>query len=183
MLWVGPGTYRIDRHLTVDRVTITGAGSWYSVLHGNGVGLYGRKASTDVHLAHFAILGEVRERNDRAKLAAIGGTLGGGSTIDDLWLQHHKSGVWLDGPSSGVTIRDAADFDNTADGINLRRGVRQARIENAFVRNSGDDGIAFWSILPQTPMTQSITTPSSRRSSPTASRFTAAETFACRIIW
>jgi len=144
-LWIGPGTYRIDRHLTVDRVTIAGAGPWYSVLHGNGIGLYGRKGSTGVHLAHFAILGEVRERNDHVRLAAIGGTLGGGSVIEDLWLQHHKSGVWLDGPSSGVTIRNLRILDNTADGINLRGGVRQARIENVFVRNSGDDGIALWS--------------------------------------
>jgi len=147
-LWIGPGTYRFDRHLTVDRVTITGAGPWYSVLRGDGVGLYGRKApfgSTKVHLSHFAVIGDVRERNDRAKLAAVGGTLGGGSTIEDLWLQHHKSGVWLDGPLSGVTIRSLRIVDNSADGINLRRGVRGARVENVFVRNSGDDGIALWS--------------------------------------
>jgi hypothetical protein len=147
-LWIGPGTYRIDRHLSVDQVTITGAGPWYSVLRGDGVGLYGRKApfaSTKVHLSHFAIIGDVRERNDHAKLAAVGGTLGGGSTIEDLWLQHHKSGVWLDGPLSGITIRSLRIVDNTADGINLRRGASDARIENVFVRNSGDDGIALWS--------------------------------------
>jgi len=147
-VWIDPGTYRIDRHLTVDRVTILGAGPWYSVLCGSGVGLYGRKAphgSTAVHLADFAIVGDVRERNDRAKLAAVGGALGGGSVIQRLWLQHNKSGVWLDGPLSGVTIRDLRILDNTADGINLRRGVRTARIENVFVRNSGDDGIALWS--------------------------------------
>src|SRR3569833_227185 len=141
VLWIGPGTYRIDRHLTVDRVTITGAGPWYSVLRGNGVGLYGHKTprgAIAVHLAHFAIFGEVRERNDHAKLAAIGGALGGGSMIEDLWLQHHKSGVWLDGPSTGVTMRNLRILDNSADGINLRRGIRAARIENVFVRNSGD---------------------------------------------
>ena len=147
-LWIGPGTYRIDRHLTVDRITILGAGSWYSILRGRGVGLYGRNAPhgpTAVHLSDFAIIGEVRERNDRAKLAAIGGALGGGAVIQRLWLQHNKSGVWLDGPLSGVSIRDLRIVDNTADGINLRRGVRGARIENVFVRNSGDDGIALWS--------------------------------------
>jgi len=147
-LWIGPGAYRIDRHLMVDGVTIVGAGPWYSILRGDGIGLYARAAphgSRAVHLAHFAIVGEVRERDDGAKLAAIGGTLGGSSTIEDLWLQHHKSGVWLDGPSSGVTIRNLRILDNSADGINLRRGVRNARIENVFVRNSGDDGIALWS--------------------------------------
>jgi Pectate lyase superfamily protein len=148
-LWIGPGTYRVDRHLTVDNVTITGAGPWYSVLRGNGVGLYygrtRRGGSSAVHLSHFAIIGEVRERDDRLKLAGVGGTLGGGSTIEDLWLQHHKSGVWLDGPLHGVSIEGLRILDNAADGINLRRGVRDAVIDNVFVRNSGDDGIALWS--------------------------------------
>ncbi|MBV9527445.1 glycosyl hydrolase family 28-related protein [Sphingomonas sp.] len=144
-VWIGPGTYHVDRHLMVDRVAINGAGPWYSILSGDGVGLYGSAHASAVHLAHFAIIGDVRERNDRTKLAAVGGTLGGGSTIDDLWLQHHKSGVWLDGPLDRVTIRNMRILDNTADGINLRRGVRDARIENVFVRNSGDDGIALWS--------------------------------------
>ncbi|MGZ2410878.1 alpha-1,3-glucanase-like protein [Sphingomonas sp. F9_3S_D5_B_2] len=147
-LWIPPGTYRLDRHVTVDQVTITGAGPWYSVLRGNGVGLYGRSAhggSTNVHLSDFAIIGEVGERNDRVKLAAVGGRLGGGSTIQDLWLQHHKSGVWLDGPSDRVTISGLRIVDNSADGINLRRGIRRARIEDVFIRNSGDDGIALWS--------------------------------------
>lgn len=147
-LWIGPGSYRVDRHLTVDRVTITGAGPWYSILRGTGVGLYGRSApggSSAVHLAHFAIVGEVDARNDQVKLAAIGGALGGGSSIDDLWLQHHKSGVWLDGPLHGIRISRLRILDTTADGINLRRGVGDARIENVFVRNSGDDGIASWS--------------------------------------
>lgn len=144
-LWLGPGTYRVDGHLAVDRVTIVGAGPWYSILSGDGVGLYGGSRASGVHLAHFAIIGEVRERNDKVKLAAIGGTMGGASTIEDLWLQHHKSGVWLDGPLRGVTIRRLRILDNSADGINLRRGVRDARVENLFVRNSGDDGIALWS--------------------------------------
>jgi hypothetical protein len=144
-VWIGPGTYRIDGHLALDGVTIAGAGPWYSILRGQGVGLYGSRGASGVHLSHFAIIGDVRERNDKAKLAGIGGTFGGGSTLDDLWLQHLKSGVWLDGPSSGVTIRNLRILDTTADGINLRRGVRNASIQNVFVRNSGDDGIALWS--------------------------------------
>jgi len=116
------------------------------VLRGDGVGLYGRaRGSTGVHLSHFAMVGEVGERNDKLKLAGVGGTLGGGSTVDDLWLQHHKSGIWLDGPLIGVTLRRLRILDNAADGINLDGGVRDARIENVFVRNSGDDGIALWS--------------------------------------
>lgn len=144
-LWVGSGNFQVSRHLFLDRVTMTGAGPWYSVLRGRGVGLYGRVGSSHVHLAHFAVIGDVTERNDHVKLAGVGGSLGGGSTIDDLWLQHHKSGVWLDGPLQGVSLTRLRILDNSADGINLRRGVTHARIENVFGRNSGDDGIALWS--------------------------------------
>src|SRR5262249_52023660 len=42
VLWIPPGTYTVTRHIVVDKVTIRGAGPWYSVLHGNGVGVYGR---------------------------------------------------------------------------------------------------------------------------------------------
>lgn len=84
-------------------------------------------------------------RVDRAQLAGIGGALGGGSELRNLWLQHHKVGVWLDGPLQGVAIRGLRILDNTADGLNLRRGVSDAVVEGNFVRNSGDDGLAAWS--------------------------------------
>jgi hypothetical protein len=37
-LWVPPGHYRLDGHVQVDHVEIAGAGPWYSVLQGDGVG-------------------------------------------------------------------------------------------------------------------------------------------------
>src|SRR3569833_1794127 len=42
VLWIGPKIYRIKQHKTKNHVTIVGAGPWYSVLRGDGVGLYGR---------------------------------------------------------------------------------------------------------------------------------------------
>ena len=147
-VWMPPGVFKADRHIMVDRVTIAGAGAWHSTLRGNGVGLYGRRApsgSRSVVLRDFAIIGEVRERVDKAQLAGIGGSIGGGSIIEDLWIQHHKVGVWLDGPLDGVTIRRNRIVDHTADGLNLRGGVTNALVEHNFVRNSGDDGLAMWS--------------------------------------
>ncbi|MGE5562828.1 MAG: hypothetical protein ACM3ZV_05890 [Bacillota bacterium] len=146
-VWIGPGTFRIDTHVTVDRVTIAGAGPWHSILFGRGAGLYGRSSphgSTHVHLSGFAILGDVRDRVDRADLAGIGGSMSR-STVRNLWLQHHKTGIWLEGPASGLVIEDVRIVDNSADGINLAGGVTDARLTNLFVRNSGDDGIALWS--------------------------------------
>ena len=147
-VWIPPGTFKVDRHLLVDRVTIAGAGQWYSILRGNGLGIYGGKAprgSKGVALRDFALIGEVQERVDKAALAGIGGTIGGGSVIEDLWIQHHKVGVWLDGPLDGLTLRRLRIIDNAADGLNFRRGVSNALIEHSFVRNSGDDGLAMWS--------------------------------------
>lgn len=147
-LWIPPGMFRVDGHLTVDRVRIEGAGTWHSVVRGRGVGFYGRSAprpSTAVTLAHFAILGEVTERVDDAQLNAIGGATGGGSVIRDLWIQHHKVGLWFDGPMRGIRISRLRILDCAADGLNFRRGVSDAVVEDSFIRNSGDDGLAAWS--------------------------------------
>ena len=147
-VWIPPGTFRLDRHIIVDRVTLRGAGPWHSVIRGNGAGLYGRKAprgSRAVVLQDFALIGEVTERVDKAKLAGIGGAMGGGSRISNLWIQHHKVGLWFDGPMDGIVISDLRIVDNSADGLNFRRGVSNAIVENSLIRNSGDDGLAMWS--------------------------------------
>ena len=147
-VWLPPGRFRIDGHVEVDRVTILGAGPWHSLLRGHGIGLYGRKAprgSRAVTLKDFALVGEVTERDDKAALAGIGGAIGGGSRIESLWIQHHKVGLWFDGPMDGITLRGLRIVDNAADGLNFRRGVSHAIVENSLVRNSGDDGLAMWS--------------------------------------
>jgi hypothetical protein len=146
-LWIPSGHFRLDGHVQVDRVEIAGAGAWYSVLHGQGVGLYGHDAprpSRAVNIHDLAIIGEVKERDDHQPLAGIGGALGGGSRIHHVFIQHVKVGLWLDGPFDGLVVRRIRVLDTTADGINLHRGVSNATIEESFFRNTGDDGIASW---------------------------------------
>jgi hypothetical protein len=146
-VWIPPGTFTINRHVIVNNITVRGAGPWYSVLHGTGVGVYGQDApngSTNVHLSDFAIIGEVRERNDGAQVNAIGGALGGGSVVQNLWLQHTKVGLWLDGPFDGLTVTGNRILDQTADGLNLHKGITNTTVSNNFVRNTGDDGLAMW---------------------------------------
>ena len=141
------GQYRIDGHLIVDRVTLLGAGHWHSVLRGKGVGLYGASApqgSRDVVIRDLAIIGEVVDRKDNEQLAGIGGALSN-SVVADVWLQHEKVGMWLDGPMDGLTISRARIVDQTADGINFHRGVTRSIVEDSFIRNTGDDGLAMWS--------------------------------------
>jgi hypothetical protein len=146
-VWIPPGTFTITGHLSVDDVTLAGAGPWYSVLRGEGVGIYGNPApdpSTRVRLANFAIFGEVRDRDDSAQVNGIGGALFD-SSISNLWIQHTKVGMWLDGPFDGLTISGCRIQDTTADGINLHQAVSHTVVENTLVRNTGDDGLAIWS--------------------------------------
>ncbi len=147
-VWLPAGTFTVTRHLMVDKVTMRGAGQWYSMLHGDGVGVYGNYvadgASSDVHLADFAILGEIMNRDDSAQVNGIGGALND-STVNDIWIQHTKVGLWLDGPFDNLQISRVRILDQTADGLNFHDGVTNSSITDSYIRNTGDDGLAMWS--------------------------------------
>jgi hypothetical protein len=162
-VYLPPGTYQVNRHIVVDDVTIEGAGSWYTIVKGHeveldtpapdgsvhtGVGFYGKDAadggSHDVHLAGFAIEGDVRERIDTDQVNAIGGALSD-STVDGLYLHHTKVGLWFDGPMKNTRITNNVIADQIADGLNFHTGVTDSLVRNNFVRNTGDDGLAMWS--------------------------------------
>ena len=146
-VWIPPGHFRLDGHLVVDRVELAGAGPWYSILEGVGVGLYGHEAprpSQAVDIHDLSIIGDVQERDDRKALAGIGGALGGGSRIQNVFIQHVKVGLWLDGPFDGLRVSRVRVLDTTADGLNLHRGISHVIVEDSFFRNTGDDGIASW---------------------------------------
>ncbi|MCU1469971.1 MAG: mycodextranase [Glaciihabitans sp.] len=162
-VYVPPGTYQVDRHIIVDNVTIEGAGSWYTIITGHqvtlsspaadgslhtGVGFYGKDASvggsTNVHLSGFAIVGDVRDRVDTDQVNGIGGALNN-STIDGLYIDHTKAGIWIDGPVDNLKITNNIIVNQTADGINFHTGVTNSLISNNFIRNTGDDAIALWS--------------------------------------
>lgn len=162
-VYVPPGVFQVNRHIIVDDVTIIGAGSWYTVIRGKevalatpapdgsvhtGVGFYGKDASVggshNVHLSGFTIRGDVRERIDTDQVNGIGGALSD-STVDGLYIQHTKVGIWLDGPMDDVAISNSIIVDQIADGVNFHTGVTGSSVRNTFVRNTGDDGLAMWS--------------------------------------
>ncbi|MFF0865679.1 glycosyl hydrolase family 28-related protein [Nonomuraea sp. NPDC003560] len=162
-VYVPPGTYQVNRHIIVDDVTITGAGSWYTIIKGRevtldapapdgsvhtGVGFYGKDAadggSRNVHLSGFAIEGDVRERVDTDQVNGVGGAMSD-STIEGLHIHHTKVGLWFDGPMSGTRVTGNVIADQIADGLNLHTGVTGTVVSDNFVRNSGDDGLAMWS--------------------------------------
>ncbi|MCK2220133.1 right-handed parallel beta-helix repeat-containing protein [Actinomadura sp. ATCC 31491] len=147
-VYVPPGTYQVNRHVIVDGVTITGAGNWYTIVKGRGVGFYGRDAadggSRDVRLSGFAIEGDVRERVDDDQVNGIGGAMSD-STIEGLHLRHTKAGMWFDGPITNLRITGNMIVDQIADAVNFHTGVTNSVVAGNFVRNTGDDGLAMWS--------------------------------------
>jgi F5/8 type C domain/Pectate lyase superfamily protein/Abnormal spindle-like microcephaly-assoc'd, ASPM-SPD-2-Hydin len=145
-VWIPPGTYNIPGHISVNNVTIAGAGMWYSTITGTAPGFYGNSApnpSTNVHLENFAIFGNVQERCDSCQVNGIGGAMSD-STVSNIWIEHMKVGAWMDGPMDSLTFSGMRIRDTTADGINLHGGVTNSTITNSDIRNTGDDGIALW---------------------------------------
>ncbi|MDX6253784.1 MAG: hypothetical protein QOJ11_118 [Frankiales bacterium] len=163
-VYIPEGEFQLNRHVVLpSNVTLTGAGSWYSIITGHqtpaidpdgsaghtGPGIYGKYAadggSQNVHIANFAILGDVRERLDLDQVNGIGGALGGGSTVSGLYIDHTKVGLWFDGPFSGLTVSNNVVVNQIADGINLHQGISHVLVQNNFFRNTGDDAMAMWS--------------------------------------
>lgn len=161
-VYLPAGIFQVNRHVIVDDVTITGAGSWHTIVKGRevaldapapdgsvhtGVGFYGRSAadggSVNVHLSDFTIEGDVRERIDLDQVNGIGGAMSD-SSLTGLHIHHTKVGMWFDGPMSRVAIRDNVITDQVADALNFHTGVTDSVVSNNFVRNTGDDGLAMW---------------------------------------
>ncbi|MFD0522588.1 choice-of-anchor D domain-containing protein [Paractinoplanes durhamensis] len=145
-VWIPAGTFKIPGHVAVNNVTIKGAGMWYSTVVGAAPGFYGNdapNASTGVHLADFAIFGDVQERNDSAQVNAVGGAMSN-STVDRLWIEHLKVGAWMDGPMDNLVFAGMRIRNVTADGVNFHKGVTNSKVTNSDIRNTGDDGLATW---------------------------------------
>ncbi|OLB64844.1 MAG: coagulation factor 5/8 type domain-containing protein [Actinobacteria bacterium 13_2_20CM_2_72_6] len=146
-VWIPEGTFKIPGHLILNNVTIKGAGMWRSTVVGAAPGFYGNYApnpSSGVHLADFAIFGDVQERNDGAQANGIGGSLSN-STVDRIWIEHMKVGAWMDGPFTNLVLTGMRIRDVTADGVNFHNGITNSKVTNSDLRNLGDDGLATWS--------------------------------------
>eukprot|EP00026_Physarum_polycephalum_P003344 Phypoly_transcript_03354.p1 GENE.Phypoly_transcript_03354~~Phypoly_transcript_03354.p1 ORF type:complete len:494 (-),score=67.72 Phypoly_transcript_03354:642-2123(-) len=151
VVWIPAGRYIFSSKITgIDGVTIRGAGPWYTELHGYDFGFFGNYApqgSTNVHLYDFAIFGQTITRVDSETSSGAGGALSS-STLQNLWIEHNKCGLWLDGPFDSLHITGLTIRNTFADGINFHQGVTNSMAEQNIIRNTGDDSLAMW---PQTP--------------------------------
>lgn len=146
VVWIPPGDYRITSSLGgVQNVTLQGAGSWYSVVHTSRF-IDQSSSSGGVHIKDFAVLGEVTERVDSSPDNFVNGSLGPGSSVSGMWIQHMKVGLWLMGNNDNLVVENNRILDTTADGLNLNGTAKGVRVSNNFLRNQGDDALAMWSL-------------------------------------
>ena len=158
-VWIPQGTFRITSALQVNKATIVGAGSWYSQLATNEFINNGSAVSGPVNLSGFAILGSTVGRHDDSSANAINGSLGNGSDVDGLWIQDTNVGFWLQYGNSGITVQNSVVLSTDADGLNFNGNASNNTVKNNFLRNTGDDGLALWSMpAPDTGITLSNNT-------------------------
>lgn len=145
-VWVPAGRFTVTSVVRLVNVSIRGAGPWYSVVEGRDAkgGLYAM--GTGVTIADLMIDGDVRYRDDRLFDSGIEGNFGQGSLIQDVWVSHTKTGLWVAAGTNGLYAVGVRVSDTFADGVHYDGAVTDARTEHATVRNTGDDGMAMWSL-------------------------------------
>ncbi len=145
-MWIPPGDYRLTSSLSgVQNVTLQGAGQWYSVVHTSRF-IDQTSSSGGVHIKDFAVIGEVTERVDSNPDNFVNGSLGPGSSVSGMWIQHVKVGLWLTGNNDNLVVENNRILDTTADGLNLNGNAHGVIVRNNFLRNQGDDSLAMWSL-------------------------------------
>ncbi|WP_329261566.1 discoidin domain-containing protein [Streptomyces sp. NBC_01478] len=146
VVWIPPGDYRLTSSLSgVQNVTLQGAGQWYSVVHTSRF-IDQSGSSGGVHIKDFAVIGEVTERVDSNPDNFVNGTLGPGSSVSGMWIQHLKCGFWLMGNNDNLVVENNRILDTTADGLNLNGSAHGVIVRNNFLRDQGDDSLAMWSL-------------------------------------
>ncbi|EPH46057.1 discoidin domain-containing protein [Streptomyces aurantiacus] len=145
-VWVPPGEFRLTQSLNVDNVQIKGAGHWYSVVRSSRFVDQSSAPTGKVGLHDFAVIGEVTERVDGNPDNFVNGSLGPNSAVSGMWLQHLKVGMWLMGNNDNLVVENNRFLDMTADGLNLNGTARGVQVRNNFLRNTGDDALAMWSL-------------------------------------
>ncbi|MFR9724589.1 discoidin domain-containing protein [Streptomyces sp. MS19] len=144
-VWIPPGTYRLTQPVYVENVTLRGAGAWHSVVRSSRFINQGSSPG-NVHIRDFAVIGDVTERVDSNPDNFVNGTLGAGSSVSGMWLQHLKVGLWLTGANDGLVVENNRILDMAADGLNLNGSANGIVVRNNYLRNTGDDALAMWSL-------------------------------------
>ncbi|HMJ50456.1 MAG TPA: glycosyl hydrolase family 28-related protein [Polyangiaceae bacterium] len=154
-VYIPRGTFRsIARPISVDSITMRGAGMWYSTLSGFNAKLdcYGNACK----YYDFAVLGDTVVRDDASPESAFSGVTGNATLLENIWAEHSKTGYWVGPNANNLVIRRCRFRNLHADGVNLWRGTSNSIIEQTHLRNTGDDSLASWSPSGGTPSTNNV---------------------------
>lgn len=147
VVWIPPGEFKLTQPLSgVDGVELRGAGNWHSVVRGSRFIDQSNAPTGRVGLHDFAVIGEVTERVDSNPDNFVNGSLGPNSRVSGMWLQHLKVGLWLTGNNDNLVVEKNRVLDMTADGLNLNGTANGVQVRENFLRNTGDDSLAMWSL-------------------------------------
>ncbi|CAM3245617.1 S-layer-like y domain-containing protein [Paenibacillus lupini] len=147
-VWFPAGTFELrDSLLHVTDVTIRGAGMWYTTLLGaRFIGDGG-----NIQVFDLLVDGDLNIRDDEASTHGFEGEFGPGSVIQNVWIEHSKTGLWLTRLKGSTGFTDSLHMiglrmrNLMADGINFCVGTSNSMLEQSDIRYPGDDGIAMWS--------------------------------------
>jgi len=160
-VWVPEGAFEVgDGLLILDHITIRGAGKWYTKL--NEAKFFGNGSNIEVY--DLFIDGKISVRDDEAQTNGFEGAFGPGSTVQHVWIEHTKTGLWLTRPinKNGYTFNTELSTNEfyiagsrirnvMADGMNFSVNTKNSMAEHMNIRYSGDDGMAMWSFLENVP--------------------------------
>ena len=172
-VYIPEGQFDFSRPISLyvpDGIKITGAGQWHTKLHflnteaaeydknGNyvkgGGGIDFVSGSNNIDFGNLSMDSNLNSRYaEKANYKGISGTLGTGSSIHDIKIEHFEAGVWIGDYSQnkplnytdGLTISNATIRNNLADGVNFAQGTRNSNVINSNIRGNGDDNLAIWS--------------------------------------
>lgn len=161
-VYIPEGQFDFSEQLHIyapEGVKISGAGQWHTKLHFTstkigGGGIVFEHGTNKIDFGNVSMDSDLTSRyNEGANYKGISGTLGNGSSIHDIKIEHFEVGAWIGdyAPASdmhytdGLTISNATIRNNLADGVNFAQGTSNSTVINSNIRGNGDDGLATWS--------------------------------------
>lgn len=161
-VYIPEGQFDFSEQLHIyapEGVKISGAGQWHTKLHFTstkigGGGIVFEHGTNKIDFGNVSMDSDLTSRyNEGANYKGISGTLGHGSSIHDIKIEHFEAGVWIGDYSKnkplnytdGLTISNATIRNNFADGVNFAQGTSNSTVINSNIRGNGDDGLATWS--------------------------------------
>jgi hypothetical protein len=143
-LYLPPGEFRsLSDPLSVANITIRGAGMWHTTVSG----FHARFDCWGDNCKYydFSVSGDTILRDDNSPETAFGGNGSSGAVLENIWIEHTKTGYWTGADTDGLVIKSCRIRNLFADAVNFYGGTSNSVVENTHARNTGDDAFASWS--------------------------------------